>query len=202
MSSLVDLRDAVKGRYRITQDDLDSLIDSYINQAYKKYGRRFGWHQLYTENAQLTLTAGDETYDLPSNFWRINPDSVRYDVTSTDPGTKLTVIGKDQLATYKLLDTASQPMAVSVVAGASGSLRALEFVPAFTETSKVVEYDYWKTPTQLTEDANDPVVEEFEEVIVYDALVNLALYHSDKEQAGFFKGELREQLNIAVQAVS
>lgn len=202
MSSLADLRDGVKARYIITTSDLDSLIDVYINQAYRKYGRRFGWKQLYVENATLTLTAGTEKYNLPSAFWRINPDSVRYDVTSTDQGTKLPVVQYDGLAAYKLISSATQPYACAVVDGSTGSLKAMEFAPAFTETNITVEYDYWASPTALSEDTDDPVVDDFEEVIIYDALVQLALYHGKPDQAQMFKMELREQLNVAIQGIN
>jgi hypothetical protein len=203
MSSLADLRDGVKARYILTNSDLDNLIDTYINQAYRKYGRRFGWKQLYVENATLTLTAGTQTYNLPSAFWRINPDSIRYDyVSSSDPGNKLTLVQYDGLATYKLLAQASQPCACAVVDGSTGSLKAMEFFPPFTDTNKTVRYDYWASPTALTEDADDPAVDDFEEVIIYDALVQLALYHNRTEQAQMFKGELREQLNVALQGIN
>lgn len=202
MSSLADLRDGVKARYIVTTNDLDSLIDTYINQAYRKYGRRFGWKQLYVENATLTLTTGTEKYNLPAAFWRINPDSIRYDVTSTERGTKLKLVQYDGLASYKLLAETSQPYVCAVVDGSSGSLKALEFAPAFTETSIVVEYDYWASPTALAEDTDDPVVDDFEEVVIYDALVNLALYHNHPDQAQMFKSELREQLNVAVQGIN
>lgn len=200
MASLTDLRDAIKNRYRLTNGDLNEIIDSYSNQAYRKYARRFGWAQTLVENFQITLTAGTEQYDLPSDFWRLNPNSVRYNVLSNDQGTKIRVLGMDELVTYKLLDQVSQPWGCAIVSG-TGQGRRLEFVPSFTDTNIIVELDYYRTPTELTEDVDDPTINEIQDVIIYDALVSLAMYHGKPEDAQMFRQELKEQLMVAIQTV-
>jgi len=200
MSSLSALRDAVKSRIGNTTDDFDSLTDSFINQALRKHGRRFRWKQLLVENAQLTLTTGTEQYALPSNFWQLVPGSVRWNVLSNSQGQPIKVVGIEGLEAYKTYNTQSSPYACAVVSAASGGTKRLEFAPAFTQTNIVVEYDYFKTPTALAEDSDEPEIPELEEVLIYEALVGLSAKNNDSNLVSYYRDELRQQLNVACQA--
>lgn len=203
MASLSNLRDAIKSRYRLTNDEMDQFISDHINQAYKKYGRKYKWRGMLDEGNTLTLTAGTETYDLPDDFWRIVESSVRLFVTAEDTGEPVKVVNQDDLAVYKLIPTAYAPRACCVVAPATGNgPKRLEFQPPFSQTTLTVEYDYFKTPNPLVDDVDDPVVEEMEEVIIYDVLVHLATFDKRPDLAQTYKEERRDQLVVATQGFS
>lgn len=199
MSSLAQIRDLIKTRYRETVNDNNDLIDSYINQAYRKFCRQFRFPQLLVEGTTIASVAGTEQYTLATNFFKMAESGVRYDVTSTSQGTRLSEVSAADLQAWKLVNETSAPMVWAITAASSGSGKRIEFRPSFTETGKTIEYDYYKTPSDLVEDLDEPVVNEIEDMIVYEALVQLAIWHNDADMAQMFRAEAREQRNTMIQ---
>lgn len=202
MPSLAELRDQVKTRYRITSSDLDGMIDDFINEAYRKLAQRFQWDSLLVENYAISLTGGTEQYTLPDNFWRMAQNGVRYDVSGQFVRKNLLVVTADDLQKWKLIQNVSAPEVCAIIPATSGSARRIEFQPSFSE-SKTVNIDYWKNPTELTEDSTELEIAALEKPIVYEALALVAEYHDETDSNGRadrYRMMARDYLKSAMQS--
>lgn len=199
MPTLADLTEAVKDRYRITDSQLDRLITSFINKSYRKNAQKQQWDNLLVENYSISLTGGTEQYTLPANFWRIAQNGVRYDVTSNCIGKNILVVTSDDLQKWKLITNAQSPEVCAIVAPTSGTDRRIEFQPAFSE-SKTVNIDYWKNPDELTEDTSELAIPVLEDVIIHEALAELAAYHKQWDEAAQYRSMARDYYRAAIQS--
>jgi hypothetical protein len=181
--TLTEIQTFVKARYKESTTELDSLITALANEAMVYFCRKARFPQMEVLGATFTTTAGTEAYATSSNFDRLIGDSVRYDVTTSDNGTILPVANDSELEYYRALDRCSQPLACAIGAPTSGTSFRVLLYPPFTETAKVVAYDYMKQPTALSAGSNSLEVPALDYAVCYYCLKGLAEYHDDDKGA-------------------
>jgi len=243
--------------------DLDDMIRSDVNRAYRKLcrGRSFG--ALVVRGEQFTTVSATYKYALPYPLERIINDSLRYDVTTLQPGgiVEIRDAGSvERTLASGLYPSGGWPIVASVGSGAniewntegggggridiedgeisytsevndgstagrwirfsqspdgknggdygyfiesnnSGFVSTLTypyhgptltncvgyitpaesqwlfFDPQFTDTAKVVQYDWYRKPQRLWGDYQVPEVAELSDAIVYRVLADNPMYH-------------------------
>lgn len=245
-------------------NDLDAMIVSDVNRAYRKLCRARTFGQLVVRGQQITTVSGTYSYVLPYPLERIINDSLRYDVTSQQPGTIIELRqsgGTTRTMSSALYPNGMQPSVASIgqgsqnqddtvlnnpvsitapgdtVTGASGSFTStmlnqyirfgndtngknggdygyrvdqvvssselalisklyrgpnlvnasfqcpptnsqwLTFDPIFTDTTKVVQYDWYSKPQRLYNPDDVPEVPELSDAIIYQVLSENPMYH-------------------------
>lgn len=175
--TLGEIRTFVKGMDKQTTTELDTIITTMINASYRRFANRKPWRQLLVEGATFNTVAGTEFYALPVAFGRMVANSVIYDAEGAYNGRSLTFAQPEQAALYKSnYLSQTQPLIWSLSHATAGTGKRLQLLPIFTDTDKVVRYDYWKRPVTLVNDGDTPEVDELSDAIAYDALVQVAIY--------------------------
>lgn len=245
-------------------NDLDAMIVMDVNRAYRKLCRARTFGSLVVRNEQFTTVSGTLSYVLPYPLDRIINDSLRYDLTSQQPGSIITLResgGTDRTMSSSLYPNGTCPVMASigsgiyiepVTVGSTVSISApgdtvtvtsgnvfdvtmvgkyirfgndkngrnggdygylisefdsssdmfilgktyrgpnltgatyqippqnskwLTFDPTFTDSAKVVQYDWYSKPQRLYSPDDVPEVEELSDAIVYQVLAENPMYH-------------------------
>lgn len=200
--TLLELRTFVASRYRNTTDELNTVINSMINDQYQRLAKLRKWKQLIVKNATLTTAQDVLNYDLPADFWRFMPNSVRYDYISQQlPGTELYVISGDEVGVWRQSCQTLSPLVCAVQSGTSAP-KAMTLLPLFYEYGKVILYDYQKIPPSLVSDSDETLVKELDMAIAWGALKDLAIYSNNFEQAAVYDKQLKEEWRTAFQTLT
>ena len=200
--TLLALRTFIKTRYRVTSDELDSLINSMINDQYQRLAKLRKWKQLIVKNATLTTAQDVLNYDLPEDFWCFMPNSVRYNYISQQlPGTELYVVSGDEVGVWRQSCQTLAPLVCAVQAGTTAP-KAMTLLPLFYEYGKTILYDYRKIPVALTADGDETIVDELDMAIAWSALKDLAIWHDKFDQAQVFDKQFRDEWRTAFQTLT
>lgn len=199
--TLTELRAFVNTQYRQSTSELDTVILNLANEAISHYSRRGMWRQLKGLNASITTTTA-QSYDLAADFDRLIPNSVRYDYTSTYPGRSLDDVDQDRFEAFKMLGTGGSP-AVCIAGPKSGSSTVfqLHLAPVFTETGKVIKYDYMKKPAALASGSDATQVPDMDYAVCYKVLQGVAEFHKDYEGAAYYREESKRQFVSALTTI-
>jgi hypothetical protein len=200
--TLTEIQTFVSTRYKESTTELNSLMTSLANEASTYFCRKARFPQMEVLGATITTTSGTEAYALASNFDRMIESSVRYDVTSTSNGRILPLVPDTELEYYRALPEGPSPMACAIGAPSSGTTYRLLVYPAFTETSKTIEYDYVKLPTSLSAGTSATEVPALDYAICYYVLKGVAEYHADDKRAAMFASEERQHWIAATKTAS
>ncbi len=104
---------------KVSVNNLDDTIRDDINRVYRGFATRYIFNGLIQEDESFTTVASTYAYYLPYRLLHIIPESLRYDVTSTDGG-RIIPIGKNRgtVQLFKSLTTpVSSPMYASIIGG-------------------------------------------------------------------------------------
>lgn len=203
LSTVSDIQTFCKLRYLVTNTDLDTTLISFINDNYQRRAKRYPWKQLIVENQATTTTQDQSYYELPNNFWQIEKESLRYDVSTTGNGAPMPIVNEAQVGQFKALGTISAPQVGAIVGGGTNtSGRRLLLLPAFSEYGKVVKYDYLKQPSTLAASTDTLDIPELGETVAWESLVDLAIYEDNDKAANAFMVRARDAWRTAFQSVS
>jgi len=200
--ALSDLISTIKRFYKLTNDDLDTVITDFINEDYRTATRKWGWKELIVEGATLSLTAGDGLYNLATDFFRMVPDGVRVFQDGMQQGLLLKEVPQSQVGIYEslTLGTGSSanyytlPVAYAII-GISGSTNLqIQLLPAFTQTGLTLNYDYYRRTDTYVDASAVTVLNDY---LVYSALLKLAVYFDDKERIATYGPLARQHLLAA-----
>lgn len=179
----------IKTRYKQNTTALDTLIGSWIDEGYRVIARKFPWKQLI-KSVTLPLTAGTEEYILPSDWFRMVPNSVLYyqdasNVSPDYPGTPLLEIASNQVGYYSALVQFTWPTIYAITSSSTAPGRMNLYVgPPFSQTGSVLLYQYYYQPAAYGETAGD--VPEVSDYLMYYTLARLAGYFGKTEDMTTF----------------
>lgn len=261
LGEITDTIKLISGKASAT--DMEEMIRNDVNRAYRKLCRARTFGALVHRSEQITTVAATMTYVLPYPLDRILDDTLRYDVTSTTPGTPIELreagsssiavaasiypagafpvvasIGRGNQSPYSdgltgasitiaandtvtssalfssgmvgfyirfgtdatgrnggdygyLLETFNSTSSLSIAApyyrgpsltNAGYEIRPatskwLNFDPIFTDTAKVIQFDWYSKPARLYNAYDVPEVQELSDAIVYRVLCDNPIYH-------------------------
>lgn len=177
MNTAGDAINYVKADQRINGTEQDTNLLAWLNKNWVRRTRGRQYSQLLVEGTTFTTTSGTYRYNLPSDFWRLVPNSVQYDVSSTYAGRPLPDVNLQAAEAWRLQDQSSTPSVCIVVgAGTASPSKRLELLPSFTEGSKVVSYDYIAQATTFASTASTAQVPQLLEVVAYDTIADYLRY--------------------------
>lgn len=200
--TLTEIQTFVKARYKESTTELDSLITSLANEGMTYYCRKARFPQMEVLGATFSTTAGVEAYATSANFDRMIQNSIRYDVNAASNGRIIPMVTDSELEYYRGLNETGAPLAAALAAPTSGATFRVVLYPSFTETAKVVEYDYMKLPTALSAGSNSLEVPALDYAVCYYVLKGVAEYHDDDKRAAMFAREERNHWLTATKTVS
>lgn len=120
----------------------------------------------------------------------VSTGTVTRNAVPTDLLSNIPDISTSQAEVWRGQMEMGYPVVCSVIGG-TGSGRALEFLPAFTEYGKVVCFDYFASQADFTSTSSVPPVSQILEVVAYDVIANFAAYLGRPEEAGDARAQAR-----------
>jgi hypothetical protein len=202
LSTLGDILTFVRENYKESDTSLNTVITGWVNKNLLRRQEMAGWRNSVVTGTTFACSAGVTTYATSSNFLRLVPNSVRYGVTSDDPGKPIPELTGEQYQYYRGAQSTSDPAFVTVIGASTGSGKVLKLSPPFTNSSSVVTYDYVRTPTSLSATTDALNCIELGEVVAYDTLVDLAVYHKDSDGAALYREQAKQSWRGAFQSLN
>lgn len=184
METYGDIQTYVKQDQRLSGTDMDAFILSRANKNYLRRTRAMPWQQLLVESGSFTTTANVATYALPTNFFRLIPNSVRYSTTSGDNGMPLPDVPERNRVAWKSIDSTNDPSVCAIVgSGTSSSGKSMELLPTPSSGSSTVMFDYYCAVSSFSGTASTAQVPQILEVVAYDTIADVARYMRRTDEA-------------------
>jgi hypothetical protein len=119
--NFAEIKSFIKFQVRENTTELDPLIEQQVNLVHRKLCRLGNWPQLRVDGNTFQTVANQQHYDAPYDIERLTKDSVRYGVTSSDPGYILPVntmnTGSNVMLYQGSMANTSGPQSVELVGG-------------------------------------------------------------------------------------
>jgi hypothetical protein len=142
--NFAEIKSFIKSQVRENTTELDPLIEQQVNRVHRKLCRLGNWPQLRVDGNTFQTVANQQHYDAPYDIERLTKDSVRYGVTSSDPGYILPIntmnTGSNVMLYQGSMANTSGPQSVELVGG-NGNLIYQSTTPLYNgQSSFIVPY--------------------------------------------------------------
>lgn len=136
--TLGDMLQFIKAQVRTAQG-VDDLLKSQINIAYRSMAKGALWNELRVDNEEITTVADTNAYFVPYPLESVIEESVRYDVTETEPGypIPLKVGGNEAIAAGWGTDYRTVPLLCGLTSGTGEALDNVGTITASNQSAAV-----------------------------------------------------------------